>query len=154
MVGLWGMSPDLGPVYLGTGEEHVFLGREIVQEKAFSDATANRLDSAVREMVEGALERAVNINVERHDRLDALVAALLEHETLDAKEVTAILGPSSRLDFEAGVVPQQPVTIEATVIDNGRVPSEAPLDGNQPDTGKEPVTSPVAVEPASATRDS
>src|SRR4051794_57732 len=114
MVGLWGMSNELGPVYLGTGEEHVFLGREIVQEKAFSDATANRLDGAVREMVEGALERAVGLNLERRDRLDALVAALLEHETLDAKEVTAVLGPSSRLDFEAGVVPQQLATIEAT----------------------------------------
>jgi cell division protease FtsH len=113
MVGLWGMSDDLGPVYLGTGEEHVFLGREIVQDKAFSDATANRLDTAVREMVDSALTRAVSLNHERRDKLDALVAALLEHETLDAKEVTTILGPSDREDIEAGVVPQQPATIEA-----------------------------------------
>jgi hypothetical protein len=113
MVGLWGMSDDLGPVYLGTGEEHVFLGREIVQDKAFSDATANRLDTAVREMVDSALTRAVSLNHERRDKLDALVAALLEHETLDAKEVTRILGPSDREDIEAGVVPQQPATIEA-----------------------------------------
>jgi cell division protease FtsH len=115
MVGLWGMSPDLGPVYLGTGEEHVFLGREIVQDKAFSDATANRLDVAVREMVESALERALTVNNAHREHLDALVAALLEHETLDAKQVTEILGPSERLDLEAGVVPQQPVTIEATL---------------------------------------
>jgi cell division protease FtsH len=113
MVGLWGMSPDMGPVYLGTGEEHVFLGREIVQDKAYSDATANRLDTAVRGMVEGALERALYLNKERRDRLDALVAALLEHETLDAKQVTAILGPPSEMDMEAGVTPQQPATIEA-----------------------------------------
>jgi cell division protease FtsH len=115
MVGLWGMSPDLGPVYLGTGEEHVFLGREIVQDKAFSDATANRLDVAVREMVDAALERAIAVNSERRDQLDALVAALLEHETLDAKQVLEILGPSERLDLEAGVVPQQAVTIEAAL---------------------------------------
>jgi cell division protease FtsH len=115
MVGLWGMSPDLGPVYLGTGEEHVFLGREIVQDKAFSDATANRLDVAVREMVESALERAIIVNSEYREKLDALVAGLLEHETLDAKQVLEILGPSERLDLEAGVVPQQPVTIEATL---------------------------------------
>ncbi len=87
MVGLWGMSTELGPVYLGTGEEHVFLGREIMQDKAYSDATANRLDSAVREMVESALDRAVKTTVEHRDKLDALVAALLEHETLDGKEV-------------------------------------------------------------------
>ena len=61
MVGLWGMSDELGPVYLGTGEEHVFLGREIVQERAFSDATATRLDSAIREMVESALVQATSV---------------------------------------------------------------------------------------------
>ena len=55
MVGLWGMSEEVGPVYLGTGEEHVFLGREIVQDKAFSDATSERVDTAVRQIVEGAL---------------------------------------------------------------------------------------------------
>jgi cell division protease FtsH len=113
MVGLWGMSDDVGPVYLGTGEEHVFLGREITQDKAFSDATAQRIDHAVREMVEGGLHRALDLNRQFRVQLDALVAALLEHETLDAKEVTAVLGPPSPADIEAGIVPQQPATVEA-----------------------------------------
>jgi cell division protease FtsH len=129
MVGLWGMSKELGPVYLGTGEEHVFLGREIMQDKAYSDATANRLDSAVREMVESALDRAVKTTVEHRDKLDALVAALLEHETLDGKEVTAIFGPGHTLDPEAGVVPQQPATIEAVIVDNGKADTEPSGDG-------------------------
>jgi cell division protease FtsH len=120
MVGLWGMSQDVGPVYLGTGEEHVFLGREIVQERAFSDATANRLDAAVREMVEEALQQALAMNGAYRDRLDALVAALLEHETLDGKEVIEILGPPIELDLEAGIEPQQLATIEATLVENGR----------------------------------
>ena len=124
MVGLWGMSQDVGPVYLGTGEEHVFLGREIVQERAFSDATANRLDAAVREMVEEALRQAVAMNAKSRDRLDALVAALLEHETLDGKEVVEILGPPTELDLEAGIEPQQPATIEATLVENGKVADE------------------------------
>ncbi|MDP9365081.1 MAG: ATP-dependent zinc metalloprotease FtsH [Chloroflexota bacterium] len=113
MVGLWGMSEDVGPVYLGTGEEHVFLGREITQDKAFSDATAQRIDQAVREMVEGGLVRAIDLNRRFRAQLDALVAALLEHETLDAKEVTAIFGPASPKDIEAGIVPKQPATVEA-----------------------------------------
>jgi cell division protease FtsH len=125
MVGLWGMSKDLGPVYLGTGEEHVFLGREIMQDKAYSDATANRLDTAIREMVDTALERAVELTVENRAKLDALVAALLEHETLDGKEVTAIFGPGQMLDLEAGVVPQQRATIEASIVEHGN----AELDG-------------------------
>jgi cell division protease FtsH len=113
MVGLWGMSPDVGPIYLGTGEEHVFLGREITQDKAFSDSTAQRIDNAIREMVEGGLERALDLNRRFRPQLDALVAALLEKETLDAKQVTEILGPSGPQDIEAGIVPQQPVTVEA-----------------------------------------
>ncbi len=93
MVGLWGMSDEVGPVYLGTGEEHVFLGREIVQEKAFSDATAQRLDQAVRDIVEEALQRALALISLHRSKLDALVARLLEKETLDAAEVIEILGP-------------------------------------------------------------
>ncbi len=112
MVGLWGMSQDLGPVYLGTGEEHVFLGREITQDKAYSDATAQRLDTAVREMVEGGLERALDLNRRFRRQTDALVAALLEKETLDAQEVTAIFGPPTPEDTEAGIVPRQPVTVQ------------------------------------------
>jgi cell division protease FtsH len=128
MVGLWGMSNELGPVYLGTGEEHVFLGREIMQDKAYSDATANRLDNAVREMVEEALDRAVQVTVENRDKLNALVVALLEHETLDGKDVIAIFGPGQELDPEAGIVPQQLVTIEATVRDNGHAAAESATD--------------------------
>ena len=129
MVGLWGMSKELGPVYLGTGEEHVFLGREIMQDKAYSDATANRLDSAVREMVESALDRAIKTTMEHRDKLDALVAALLEHETLDGKEVMAIFGPGHTLDPEAGVEPQQPATIEAVLVENGKEAPERGRDG-------------------------
>ncbi|HKG26640.1 MAG TPA: ATP-dependent zinc metalloprotease FtsH, partial [Thermomicrobiales bacterium] len=93
MVGLWGMSEEVGPVYLGTGEEHVFLGREITQERAFSDATATRLDQAVRDIVEAALERAIDLVTHNVDKLNALVVSLLEKETLDATEVTNIFGP-------------------------------------------------------------
>jgi cell division protease FtsH len=113
MIGLWGMSDQVGPVYLGTGEEHVFLGREITQDKAFSDATSERVDAAVREMVEGGLERALDLTRRFRAQLDALVAALLERETLDVKEVTAIFGPSTPADIEAGIVPKQPATVEA-----------------------------------------
>jgi cell division protease FtsH len=131
MVGLWGMSNELGPVYLGTGEEHVFLGREIMQDKAYSDATANRLDNAVREMVEEALDRAVQVTIKNRDKLDALVAALLEHETLDGKDVIAIFGPGQALDPEAGIVPQQMVTIEATVPEHAGADGESAIE----DTG-------------------
>jgi cell division protease FtsH len=93
MVGLWGMSEAVGPVYLGVGEEHVFLGREISQERAFSDATSERVDAAVREIIELAMEEAEALIRKNQPKLEALVQALLEKETLDAIEVSEILGP-------------------------------------------------------------
>ena len=109
MVGLWGMSDEVGPVYLGTGEEHVFLGREIVQEKAFSDATATRLDMAVRDIIEASLGRANGMISDNRDKLELLVKALLDKETLDATEVTAILGP------RPGGVPDQPISLDSAI---------------------------------------
>jgi cell division protease FtsH len=115
MVGLWGMSGEVGPVHLGTGEEHVFLGREITQEKSFSDATAQKVDTAVREIVESALARALELNRRFRRQLDGLVAALLEKETLDATEVAAVFGPAptSGEDPSVGMVPKQPATVQA-----------------------------------------
>ena len=109
MVGLWGMSPDVGPLYLGTGEEHVFLGREITQDKSYSDATAEKVDAAVRQIVENALREAVELNTAYRDKLDAMVAALLEKETLDAPEVIEIFGkpvpenPNAGFDEDEGL---------------------------------------------------
>ena len=131
MVGLWGMSNELGPVYLGTGEEHVFLGREIMQDKAYSDATANRLDSAVREMVEEALERAV-AGDQRASR-QARCARRGPARARDARrqrshrDLWSRPGARSRGRDRS---PQQTATIEATVLENGRSDSDArPVDG-------------------------
>src|SRR5215216_6742331 len=107
MVGLWGMSNELGPVYLGTGEEHVFLGREIMQDKPYSDSTAQRVDNAVRDIIDQSLARAIDLNQRYRRELDTLVGALLERETLDASEVTNLFGPPTPLDPEAGIIPRQ-----------------------------------------------
>jgi cell division protease FtsH len=116
-----------------------------MQDKAYSDATANRLDSAVREMVDSALQRALETTNEHRNKLDALVAALLEHETLDGKEVTEIFGPGHALDIEAGVVPQQPATIEATVLENGKsdVPSLSADGAAEPEESLAPAGAPA-----------
>ena len=120
MVGLWGMSEDVGPIYLGTGEEHVFLGREITQDKSFSDATSERLDAAVRQIVENALQQALAINLKYRDKLDGLVVALMEKETLDAPQVLEIFGvPPVPEDHEAGMVVQPAPGQPAPASPNG-----------------------------------
>jgi cell division protease FtsH len=114
MVGTWGMSEDIGPVYLGTGEEHVFLGREITQEKSFSDSTATRLDQAIHELIETSLEKALDILRTNRNELEILVAALLEKETLDAKEVIELIGPPARTESDT-VTEAEANAIEAEV---------------------------------------
>jgi cell division protease FtsH len=121
MVGLWGMSDEVGPVYLGTGEEHVFLGREIVQDKAFSDSTAQRVDAAVRQIVEDSLDRALDTIQSNREQLDRLVVALMERETLDASDVSAILGPrpedpENPRPAEVTIAPVAPTEVPAPVV--------------------------------------
>ncbi len=107
MVGTWGMSEEIGPVYLGTGEEHIFLGREITQDKAYSDATSQRLDKAVREIIEQSLADATAIVRNHRPGLEALVAALFEKETLDSSEVIALLGPPAKSQSDHVITPAE-----------------------------------------------
>ncbi|HEX5165505.1 MAG TPA: ATP-dependent zinc metalloprotease FtsH [Thermomicrobiales bacterium] len=109
MVGLWGMSEEIGPIYLGTGEQHVFLGRELTQDRDMSDATANRADAAVRSFVEAGLTSALALLTERRANLDALAQRLMEDETLDEDQITELLG--------APPVPSEVAAMERTTLD-------------------------------------
>ena len=91
MVGTWGMSDELGPVYFGVGEEHPFLGRVMAQDRAYGDETASAIDAAVQRLVEAARERAVSIVKERRAELDGIAEALQQQETLTSEEVDEIL---------------------------------------------------------------
>ncbi|MDQ4044672.1 MAG: cell division protein FtsH, partial [Chloroflexota bacterium] len=125
MVGLWGMSDAVGPLYLGTGEEHVFLGREITQDKSYSDATAEKVVAAVRGIVENALREAVELNKKHREELDGMVRALLEKETLDAPEVIEIFGPAVDEDPSAGIDDDEGIGAERRRDGNGRQPADS-----------------------------
>ena len=91
MVGLWGMSEELGPIWYGVGETHPFLGREIGSPKEYAEATAAVLDAAVRKMVENAHHQARGLLEEHRAALDALANELLLHETVDGQQLDALL---------------------------------------------------------------
>jgi cell division protease FtsH len=91
MVCNWGMSEELGPITFGRRDEHVFLGREIQQSKDFSEETARLIDQAMKNLVEGAYQRAKDLLATHRAELQALAQALLERETLDAQEVDRII---------------------------------------------------------------
>jgi cell division protease FtsH len=91
MVGTWGMSPELGPVYFGLGEEHPFLGRVMATERPYGDETASAIDRAVQALIESAHQRATLLLQQHRTELDRLAAALLTEETLAGSEIASLL---------------------------------------------------------------
>jgi cell division protease FtsH len=87
MVCDWGMSPKLGPLHFGRREEMVFLGRDFVEQKDYSEQTAIEIDGEVRRIVTENYERARKGVVDHLDKLNLLAEALLEYETLEGQEI-------------------------------------------------------------------
>ena len=91
MVCEWGMSEKLGPLTYGRKDEMVFLGRDFVQSKDFSDTTAQVIDQEVRRIVSECHERARSIIQANRETLERLAAALLKKEVLDGPEIEDII---------------------------------------------------------------
>ncbi len=95
MVCNWGMSEKLGPVTFGRTVEHIFLGKEMAQQKDYSEATAQQIDQEVTALIKKAEDVARDILQENLDKLHVLAEALLEKEIIDGNEVDKIIGKSS-----------------------------------------------------------
>ncbi|MDR2942139.1 MAG: ATP-dependent zinc metalloprotease FtsH [Treponema sp.] len=92
MVCEWGMAEDIGPVAYGLEDEPIFLGKEIARHKDYSEDTAQRIDKAVKEILDRARKNASKIIKSRKAQLEKLAEALLVRETLADDEVREILG--------------------------------------------------------------
>jgi len=90
MVTRLGMSDDLGPMVYGQKEELIFLGREISEQRDYSESIAEKIDQEVRKMVSESYDRARQILSEYRDRLDAVAERLLEVETVSREEFEEI----------------------------------------------------------------
>ncbi len=90
MVCEFGMSQRLGPVTLGRKAGPIFLGRDIVEDRNYSEAVASEIDKEVRSIVEECYERARKLLQENRHVLDAIAQKLLERETLDGDELDEI----------------------------------------------------------------
>jgi len=91
MVTRYGMSKKLGPITFGDREELIFLGRQISEQRNYSEETAEQIDFEVRELVEEAHRRASQILTDHLDKLNLLAHTLLERETLDTHDFEALL---------------------------------------------------------------
>ena len=92
MVTRLGMSADLGPLTYGQKEELIFLGREISEQRDYSETVAERIDTAVRSLVDESYARARRILNQYRAQLDNIARRLIEVETLDSEEFVRIFG--------------------------------------------------------------
>ncbi|MDB9310284.1 ATP-dependent zinc metalloprotease FtsH3 [Aphanizomenon sp. CS-733/32] len=92
MITRFGMSDRLGPVALGRQQGNMFLGRDIMSERDFSEETAAAIDEEVRKLVDTAYSRAKEVLVDNRKVLDEIAQMLIEKETVDAEELQEILG--------------------------------------------------------------
>ena len=85
------MSEKMGPLTFGKREEQIFLGREIAQHQDYSEETAIKIDEEVKRLVLEGHKEARTILEEQREALIRLAEALLEYETLDAREIVAAI---------------------------------------------------------------
>jgi cell division protease FtsH len=102
MVAHWGMSERVGPVACATSNEHPFLGRDVYEQREFSEATARIIDEEVSRLLGEAAERATKLLSDHRDKLDSLAGALETREMLDDTEVVEIIGPAAPRRGDAG----------------------------------------------------
>jgi len=93
MVTRLGMSREMGPMVYGQKEELIFLGREISEQRDYSEAVAEQIDAEVRRLVNEAYQQARQILIEYRDKLDAVAQRLLEVETISREEFERIFPP-------------------------------------------------------------
>jgi cell division protease FtsH len=128
MVTQYGMSEKLGPLAFGKKEEMVFLGREISEQRNYSDEVAAKIDAEVREIIDRAYDRATEALSAHREVLDRLAALLIENETIESEEFEAL--------FE-GILPPRGESSPRRAAEAGEEPTDAPEAGEAGEAGDE-----------------
>jgi cell division protease FtsH len=125
MVTQYGMSENLGPLTFGKKDEMIFLGREISEQRNYSDEIAAKIDAEVREIIDRAYQRAKEALTAQREVLDRLAALLIEKETIESDEFESLFagvlpprgssGPTPRRvgEVDAGEGQQLPAPVPA-----------------------------------------
>ena len=91
MVTQWGMSDTLGPMVYGEEEGEIFLGRSVTTHKNMSEASLQKVDGEIRRILDEQYALARRLLEENRDKVEAMTAALLEWETIDADQINDIM---------------------------------------------------------------
>ncbi len=131
MVTQWGMSTRLGPRTFGRRQSMVFLGRDISEERDYSERTAEEIDDEVRRVIDEAHERCRAVLAEHRDKLDQLANALVVDETIEGDELRRLLGPTEGREVPdeepaAPVATAEPPAPSETTEDSEETEEERP----------------------------
>jgi cell division protease FtsH len=91
----WGMS-GLGPIAFGDKDEMVFLGREISEQRNYSEVVAEKIDREIETIIRSAEKRAAEIVLRKKDLLTKIAKTLVEKETIEREEFERLVGKPSR----------------------------------------------------------
>ena len=119
MVRDFGMS-SLGPIYMGSGNENVFLGREMAMSRRSecSDETAKQLDDEIRKIIDLCIRDAKHILVTHKDKIDFMTESLMEKETIDAEEIRWVFEGDKEIP-PVGVIDEKSDFEHAVDIESG-----------------------------------
>jgi cell division protease FtsH len=126
MVTVFGMSDKMGPRTFGQKEELIFLGREISEQRDYSEKTALLIDSEVNSFIDQAYEIAVNVLTENKDKLILLAQRLIAKETLEGEELEKVFNePVDASIFQTAPKPVHPpkVLLEPKNLTNPAPPT-------------------------------
>jgi cell division protease FtsH len=130
MVTEFGMSERLGPLAFGKRDELVFLGREIGEQRNYSDEVAKQIDEEVRAIIDRCYSRAMDVLTQHKDRLTELAERLVAEETIEQEDFEKMFSdiPDPRADTHI-----TPVPLDGPIV--RRAPEE-------PSTGHAPAPKP------------
>ena len=120
MITQWGMSEQLGPITFGRRQEQVFLGRDIAQDRNYSEEVANTIDQEVRRIIEDAYKQTEEMLQQNLEKLNLMANALLERETLEAEELEQLMHEGKITAKQPGDDEEMPLLADAT--DEGTAP--------------------------------
>jgi cell division protease FtsH len=107
MVCNFGMNERIGPISLADDDHDIFLGRDFVQRREYSEKKAQEIDEEVARILGERYDEAVEILSEHRDLLDRVTDALLERETLDGPELSLLIEGKELPPLPSPVVPEQ-----------------------------------------------
>lgn len=142
MVTEFGMS-KLGPLAFGKKEEMVFLGREISEQRNYSEAVALQIDEEVHKIIDEEYERAFTVVTEHYDKLEAIALLLIREETIDDEQLERLFDsprprpnlvgpPTGRPSAQAQIAADRPAARRIPDRSDRRDPDPPPMGSLRP----------------------